>query len=69
MKFVDDDDDDDTEGSRGCAGRCHRAGCYSTVVETHTDDTHCSRLGSIKCQSWTDAAQGTNMRKLQDGLV
>ena len=33
-----------------------------TVVKTCTDDTHCNRLGSIECQSWTDVAQGTDMK-------
>ena len=32
------------------------------VVKTCTNDTHCSRLGSIECQSWTTVAQGTDMK-------
>ena len=27
-----------------------------TVVETRTDDVHCDRFGSIKCETWTDVA-------------
>jgi len=33
-----------------------------TVVETRTNNTHCNRLSSIECQSWTDVAQSMNMK-------
>jgi len=33
-----------------------------TVVETRTDDAHCDRFGSIKCETWTDVAQCTDMK-------
>jgi len=33
-----------------------------TVVKTHTDDTHCNKLGSIEHQLWMDVAQGTDMK-------
>jgi len=28
-----------------------------TVVEMRTDNAHCDRFGSIKCETWTDVAQ------------
>jgi len=33
-----------------------------TVVETRTDDAHCDRFGSIKCETWTDVAQCADMK-------
>jgi len=33
-----------------------------TVVETCTDDAHCDRFGSMKCETWTDVAQCTDMK-------
>jgi len=30
-----------------------------TVVETRTDDAHCDRFDSIKCETWTDES-GSN---------
>jgi len=33
-----------------------------TIVETRTDDGHCDRFGSIKCETWTDVAQCADMR-------
>ena len=32
------------------------------VVETRTDDAHCNRFGSIKCETWTDVAQCADMK-------
>jgi len=35
-----------------------------TVVETRTDDAHCDRFGSIKCETWTDVvAQCADMKR------
>jgi len=33
-----------------------------TVVETHTDDAHCDRFDSIKCEMWMDVAQCADMK-------
>jgi len=33
-----------------------------TVVETHTDDAHCDRFGSIKCETWTYVVQCADMK-------
>jgi len=33
-----------------------------TVVETRTDDAHCDRFDSIKCETWTDVAQCADMK-------
>jgi len=33
-----------------------------TVVETHIDDAHCDRFGSIKCETWTGVAQCADMK-------
>jgi len=32
------------------------------VVETRTDDAHCDRFGSIKCETWTDVVQCVDMK-------
>jgi len=33
-----------------------------TVVKTRTDDAHCGRFVSIKCETWTNVAQCTDMK-------
>ena len=45
------------EDGPSCAERCHGA-----VVETHTDDAHCDRFGSIKCETWTYVVQCADMK-------
>ena len=47
------------EDGRSSAERCHGADCY---IKTRTDDAHCDRFGSIKCETWTDVAQCADMK-------
>ena len=49
------------EDGQSCAERCHEVDCYS-IVETRTDDAHCNRFDSIKCETWTDVAQCADMK-------
>jgi len=35
------------------------------VVETRTDDAHCDRFSSSKCETWTDVAQSADMKVAQ----